>query len=144
MDGETAITPLLSREQILAQKGKLLVRDVPVPEWGGTVRIRELTSKERVQVEMSMVRQSKGSGGAQANLDSYPMLRGRVLARTIVNDALRPLFTEADIADLTELAAGPIERLFEIACAMSGLSQQDVDTMVGEFVTTPNGGSSSA
>jgi hypothetical protein len=55
-----------------------------------------------------------------------------------------PLFSEADIAELAELGSGPVERLFEIAQAMSGLSAADVESLVGESVSTPNGGSPSA
>jgi hypothetical protein len=77
-------------------------------------------------------------------MDAYPQLRGRVLARCLVDELNHPLFSEADIAELAELGSGPVERLFEIAQAMSGLSAADVESLVGESVSTPNGGSPSA
>lgn len=141
---KTSTRRLLSREDILAKGSELQVREVEVPEWGGFVRLRELTSSERTRVELSMVQQRQGRGGNQVDMSAYPRLRGRVLARSIVDEANHLLFTEADIEAFAEMGAGPIERLFAVACAMSGLSQQDVESMVGNSASTPNDDSPSA
>ena len=136
----------LTREQILAQRDHLVTRDIPVPEWGGDVRLRELTSRERTSVEMSLMTQKQGKNGmvqAGVNYDAYAILRAKVLSLSIVDEGNQRIFQPADIDALTELGSGPVERLFEVARALSGLSQQDVDSLVGNSVSTPNGGSHS-
>ena len=134
---------LLTREEILSRKGQLAWRDVPMPEWGpdASVRVREMTSAERVKVEVGMI-QTKGQNTGP-NLQAYPLLRGRVLAKSCVDEQGRLLFSEEDVHTLTELGAGAIERLFDVACALSGLSKEDVNNLVGESEASQNGDSPS-
>ena len=54
---------LLSKTEILTAND-LQTEDVEVPEWGGAVRVRSFTGREREPFEVSMVR---GAGRVSSN-----------------------------------------------------------------------------
>ena len=82
---------LLTKEQILGA-ADLEHRDVAVPEWGGTVRVRCMTGEERDAYESALY------NGDKVNLDN---VRARLLVLTVIDEQGARLFAdEADIAAL--------------------------------------------
>ncbi|HUU97758.1 MAG TPA: hypothetical protein VM487_18640 [Phycisphaerae bacterium] len=113
---------MLNRDQIL-QTQDLPVEVVPVPEWGGEVRVRTLTGAERDEWEVECTRRRAGD-----RVD----IRG-VMARLVVRSAMdeegRPLFTVADVDALNRKSARAIGRLFKVAQRLSGLTDEDVQVV---------------
>ena len=128
----------LGRDAILAAKS-LRTEEVKVPEWGGTVLVRELSGRERDEWEASLaVMRGKTMVPDVANI------RAKLAARTIVGDDGEPVFTQNDAAALGELSAAALDRVFDVASRLSGLNPEDVEAMTKNSGAAPGGGSSSA
>lgn len=114
---------LLTRDQILGADD-LLFEDVPVPEWGGTVRVRGLSGAERDDFEAGVV-QVKGKKTSM-NLRN---LRARLVALAVVGADGKRLFADSDVRALGHKSAAALQRVFEAAQRLSGLSDEDVEEL---------------
>ena len=128
----------LSRDAILAAKS-LRTEEVDVPEWGGTVLVRELSGRERDEWEASLAVQR-----GKTMVPDVANIRAKLAARTIVGDDGEPVFTQQDVAALGELSAAALDRVFDVASRLSGLNPEDVEAMTKNSGAAPGGGSSSA
>jgi hypothetical protein len=117
----------LTRDVIL-QADDLLVEDVEVPEWGGVVRVRGLTGAERDDFEASVVEQ-RGKK-TRLNMQNF---RAKLVVRVAINGDGQRLFTDKDASLLGRKSAAALQRVFEVAQRLSGLSDQDVEELVGNF-----------
>lgn len=113
----------LSKDQILAADDVQL-EDVDVPEWGGKVRVKSLTGTERDGLEASLI-EGKGKN-ASVNLAN---LRAKLVARSIVDDAGNRIFQDADVKALGAKSAAALNRVYEVAQRLSGITQEDVDEL---------------
>lgn len=95
---------LLSGAEILAAADAAF-EDVPVPEWGGTVRVRTLRAEERRQFERML-----GEKPELSEINSRTILVGLCLC----DEAGKPLFTPDQFKALADKSALPIIRLFEV------------------------------
>lgn len=133
---------LLTREAIL-DAPDINTEDVAVPEWGGTVRVKGLTGAGRDRFEAAMVGQSQGKGrnkSRQVNLDN---IRARMAALSIVGEDGDRLFSEADVRSLGEKSAAALQRVFDVAQRLSGLSEDDVEELAGNSDAAQSGSSTS-
>lgn len=129
---------LLGRNQILDAKD-LTTEDVPVPEWGGEVRIRMLTGEERDAFEASMV-ELKKDGSAKANREN---VRARLLVLCIVNEQGEQMFNRADIKLLGRKSAKALERVINAANELNGISEKDIEDLAEGFDSDPSEGDTS-
>lgn len=129
---------LLGRNQILDAKD-LLTEDVPVPEWGGEVRVRMLTGEERDAYEASMV-ELKKDGSAKANRDN---VRARLLILCIVNEQGEQMFNRADIKLLGRKSAKALERVIEKVNELNGITEKDIEELAEGFDSAPSEDSTS-
>jgi hypothetical protein len=129
----------LSREDILGAQD-LKTEDVEVPEWGGTVRVRSLTGAERDAYEAGIV-QLRGDGSRTFTLQNA---RARLVSLAVCNENGERLFSDKDIAELGKKSAAALERVFDKARHLSGLSDDDVEELAEGFKPAPSGGSTSA
>ncbi len=114
---------LLTRDQILKAQD-LPSEDVPVPEWGGTVRVRALTGAERDAFEQSIVEQRGRS--TRMNLQN---LRAKLVALTVVDEEGNRIFSDSDAKLLGKKSALALNRVFEVAQKLSGLTSEDVEEL---------------
>lgn len=127
----------LNRDDIL--KADDIGRElVPVPEWGGDVYVKGMTGAERDKFEASIVEQR----GKKQNLN-MTNIRAKLASLTICDEQGKRLFTEADIAKLSEKSASALQRVFAIAQRLSGIGDADVEELA-EGLDTPFGDSPSA
>lgn len=117
----------LSREQILGTDDSN-VETVEVPQWGGSVRVRALTGRERDRLEASMIGKN-GKADATKGLTNF---RARLVAASVVDDNGAPMFTEADIDLLADRSAAALDTIAQAAMRLSGLSSEDVNELAGE------------
>lgn len=128
----------LSRDDIL-KADDIVTEEVEVPEWGGSVLVRGLTGRERDEYEASMAVQ-RGS-----KLVPDPAnLRAKLIARCVVGDDGNLLFTPSDVDLLGRKSGAAVDRVFEVAARLSGLSDEDMDDLEKNSGTALSGGSSSA
>lgn len=117
---------ILSRDAILSSRAKLRTQEVDVPEWGGSVVVREMSGAERDAFEESMVVQRGKS--REVNLKN---LRARLVAFTVCGEDGKRLFSERDIEELGELSAAALNRVWDVARKLSGMSDDDVEELAG-------------
>ena len=132
------MTQYLSKEAILAVND-VQFEDVSVPEWGGAVRVKSLTGSERDGLEASMI-EGKGKN-ANVNLAN---LRAKLVARSIVDESGDRIFEDADIAALGRKSASALNRVYEVAQRLSGITQEDVDELTKNSEAAQSDGSGSS
>ncbi|MGW7598114.1 hypothetical protein [Streptomyces antimycoticus] len=121
-------TTYLSAEAILGADD-LDYEDVPVPEWGGTVRVRELPGTERDKFEAQFV---GGKDGASIRAEGLEGFRARLAAAAIVDADGKPLFrSAAETKRLGEKSANALQRVVDAAMRLSGMGEQDVAELTG-------------
>lgn len=125
MTTDTPPVVQLTRDEILA-KDDLQSELVTVPEWGGTqFLVRGLTGSERDDYEASCV---KGRGRkTEVNLRNA---RAKlVVLATYTPDGLSRFFQEDDAEQLGKKNAAALQRLFEPAARLSGLTDEDLEEL---------------
>jgi hypothetical protein len=120
----------LSREQILAVQD-CKIEEVDVPEWDGTVRVKALSGTERDQIE-AMVLGKSGKGR------NYENLRARMVALTVVNESGERIFETNDVTVLGSKNARALDRIFDVAQRLSGMTAKDVEELVGKSKPDPS------
>jgi len=110
----------LSREQILAAVD-MKIEAVEVPEWGGTVYIRNLTGKARERFEKSRYRMH----GKEVEI-IHENTRTSLLAATICDAQGNLLFTAEHLDALGEKSGEILDRLFEASQRLSCMRAEDL------------------
>jgi hypothetical protein len=101
---------MLTRDQILAAKDRES-EIVNVPEWGGDVRVAVLSGAGRERVQAA-------AGGGIASLSKFS---ATLLAASLIDEEGAPLFTEEDVAALSEKNPEVISRVLEVSIRLSKL-----------------------
>lgn len=137
---------ILSKEAILSADD--LVKElVEVPEWGGAVYVRALTGAERDAFEQSMVEmRTVRQGRKQETVREMRLqnIRARLCALTICDEEGNRLFTDADVQALGRKSASALNRVFQVAQRLSGLTDEDVEELAGNSDEIRSDDSSSA
>lgn len=128
---------LLNREAILAAND-LPTKDVPVPQWGGSVRVRSLTGAERDQFELDVLTARRDGKISPGNI------RARYVAMCVVGEDGANLFTADDVEALGRKSATVLDKIYQEVLQFNALTEDDVDELAGNFEPAPNGGSTSA
>lgn len=107
----------LTRDQILATK--VPEKDVPVPQWAGSVRLRGMDWRQRKTFL------AKHTSNVDGKLVPNELFSVALIAECAIDDAGEPLFTEADIEALAEKDPDAIVLLFVEARNLSKLNPDD-------------------
>src|SRR5512146_521473 len=115
---------------ILKKSDILAVRDietetVAVPEWGGEVLVSGLTGKERDEFEASVVEMR----GKSTKVD-MSNIRAKLCAIAIHDEEGKRMWDEDEVDELGKKSARALQRVFEVAQRLSGLSDGDVESLV--------------
>ena len=129
---------LLSKTAILAAQD-LQTEDVEVPEWGGAVRVRSFTGRERDAFEASMVR----GDGKDRKVDLTNM-RARLVGLTVIDETGQRIFTDDEVDLLGAKSGAALDRVFAVAQKLNGLSGADVDELSKNSSGVPSAVSTSA
>jgi hypothetical protein len=126
---------LLNKLQILAAND-LPTQDVDVPEWGGTVRVRGMTGKER-DVFIGSINNGKG----KPNIDA---IQSRLLSVALVNEDGSRMFSDAEIEVLQDKFSGALDEVFMVAQKLSRLTPSSADALGNGLSSTQSADSTSA
>lgn len=110
--------------------------DVDVPEWGGQVRIMELSSADRGYLEAGTV-VAQGST-ASVKVESLKTYRERLVAFGLVGESFERLYTNKEIAELGKKSGKVIERLAAKVQELSGMGRFAVKEAEGNSDATPS------
>lgn len=130
---------VLSRSDIL-NADDTKIEPCDVPEWGGVVLVKGLTGYERDQFEASILKQRK-DGQFVPTLDN---VRSKLVVKATVDEDGKALFSEGDIFDLGQKSAAALQRVWAKARELSGLSDEDVESLVGNSNADQSEGSTSS
>ncbi len=131
---------LLGKDQILEADDRKH-QDIDIPEWGGTVRLMGLSGTERDAYEGSLVVLGSNGKVARHNLTDA---RAKLVAKCLVDDDGRRLFTDSEVKALGAKNGAVIDRLYDTAKALSGIGKEHVEAKAGNSGTGPSAGSTSA
>ena len=115
---------VLTKQEIL-NVTDFAVQEVTVPEWGGMVRLKSLSGKERDLFEARIGAQSVG------NKVDLKGLRAFLLAMCMVDEKNELLFTVKDVEALNSKSARALNALFEVAQTMNGIGEEAVKELLG-------------
>jgi hypothetical protein len=115
--------------------------DVSVPEWGGEVRILELSSADRGYIEAGSV-VANGST-PQFKVESIKNNREKVVAFALVDENFNRLYSNKEIAELGKKSGLVIDRLFQVAMRISGMNPGAVQDAEGNSEAVQSGSSDS-
>lgn len=114
-------TPLILDRAAILAAGDLRLEAVPVPEWGGSVYVRELTAAQRDEWE--------------AELQDFPAARrnarAKLAALTVCDANRRLLFSASDVEALGRKSAGALQRVFNAALRLNRVSRLDLAELEG-------------
>lgn len=130
----------LTRDQII---GEGAIDDtnydtVACPEWGGDVRLKSISGTKRDAYEASLIDERGAS--RKMNLRNA---RAKLIILTACDETGRPLFTTEDLRALGAKNAAPLDRLFDAARKLTGMSDDDVEKLTENFGETDDEGGSS-
>lgn len=108
----------LNRETILAVKYDLPRKEVEVPEWGGSVFVRTLTSAERDAYEAWCLKKNGGK-----------LARSVFIVWTCCDETGKPIFTTADLPSLNQVPSYVLERVFDAAMKINKITAEDVEAL---------------
>ena len=114
---------LLTRQEILSIRD-IRTEIVFVPEWGGSVKIKAMTGKERDAWETALFQ----IDGKDVKMNKEN-LRAKLVALTVVDEAGQRLFTEADVEALGSKSASALDRIYQASQKLSGLAPDDIKEM---------------
>lgn len=95
-----------------------------IPELGKKVRIRAITGKERDAYEQSMV-----IGKGKDQTVNMRNARAKLAVLALANEDGSRMFSDADAGRLGNLPAIALERIFDRARKLGGLTDQDLDEL---------------
>lgn len=123
----------LSRDAILGVND-LQVEKVFVPEWGDEVIIRGLTGEELDAYQGSR-RQIRNAGTPQAEVVFIQdNARAGLLVKCIVDENGDRIFTDQDAGLLGMKNGKVLDRLYDVATRLSGMSDDEAEEMEGNSV----------
>jgi len=128
----------LTKEQIL-EALDLQTEVVEVPEWGGDVLVKGLSGAERDTLESEIV--TRKGKNTTVNLVN---LRAKMVARSVVDpETHKRLFTDADVQALGKKSAIALQRVFDVAQRLAGMSSDDVEELTKNSESEPSDDSGS-
>lgn len=123
----------LTRDAIIQADDRKMER-VDVPEWGGHVFVRSLTGRERDAFEADINKPSR-KGKGENNFDNF---RAKFVALCMVDEDGQQLFkTRQEIAMLGSKSVAALQRVFNKAQELNGMSDEDVEDLTEDFDQVP-------
>lgn len=107
---------LLKREDVLTSHD-VKTKDVEVAEWGGSVRVRQMTLAERGEF-------------ARRGADGVATTGAWLLATLCVDENGKRMFTDDDVEGLMRRNHRAIDRVVDAILEVNGLDQKKVDDAV--------------
>ena len=114
---------LLTKQQIV-NADDARTEDIEVPEWGGTVRVRSLSAKQRDAFEASLV-----TGEGKKRKTDLVNVRAKLVAACLVDEQGARLFSDDEAFALGLKSGATMDRVFTVCQRLAGLSPQDVEEL---------------
>ncbi|QKY79504.1 tail assembly chaperone [Streptomyces phage Lizz] len=118
--------------------------DVPVPEWGGDVRLMELSAADRGYIEAGSV--VANGQTPQLRVESLKVYREKLVGMAMVDENFQRIYSNKEISAgaLGVKSGAVIERLAAKVQEMSGMGRYAVKEAEGNSDAAPSDSSASA
>lgn len=113
---------ILSRAQL--DEIKLRIEELNVPEWGGSVLIREMTGTDRDAYEASVWGSKAPQKGRDRDLN-LANARARCVALCLIDENGQRLYKDNEVYLLGKLPAAGLDRVFDRCRELSGITDAD-------------------
>ena len=123
----------LTKQQILSTSPRL--KEVDVPEWGGSVFIRPLTIHEQAKLADLGTKHEKSSV-----VDRMKNCTLRLVQWSVCDEQGNPLFEGGDLEPLMNKAASAFLRLQDAILALSGLTEESRKELEKNLLSAPSDG----
>jgi hypothetical protein len=123
----------LTKQQILSTSPRL--KEVDVPEWGGSVFIRPLTIHEQAKLADLGTKYEKSSV-----VDRMKNCTLRLVQWSVCDEQGSPLFEAGDLEPLMSKAASAFLRLQDAILALSGLTEESRKELEKNLLSAPSDG----
>ena len=130
--------PRQAIREIILQADDLPQQSVECPEWGQTLNVRTLTGAERDDFENAVQSAGKTKGGMD--------LRGlkiKLVLLTLCDEDGELLFDATDEIVLNSKSSKAIDRIFQVAQKLNGLTAEDAEELLGNSDSAPTAASGS-
>lgn len=128
----------LSAEEFLALRPTVESVDI---EGHGKVRIRGLSAEERDDYEQTLV--ERGPDGKVRTKRKYTNVRASLVMRCLVDENGERMFSDKDLGELGKVDGAIVDRLYDVARRLSGMSREAEEEAVEGFEPAQDDDSSS-
>lgn len=111
----------LSRDQIISANDAR-TESVEVPEWGGTVRVKEMSASARDAFEQSLLGKDRKPSLSDA--------RAKLAAACICDENGDLLFSQSDVATLGRKSARALDRVIGVIQRINAMSDVELEESV--------------
>jgi hypothetical protein len=126
------------KAQILAADDRPF-EDLDIEEWGVKIRVRGMTGTERDAYEAKAVKLNQGGKDLEVQLRDF---RSRLVVKCLYDpETNERIFADDEAAQLGAKAGKVIDRLFDVAQELSGMTEGAVARAEGNFGIVLNDGS---
>jgi len=122
---------ILNKQEVLSKTPSL--KEVEIPEWGGSVYIRPITLAEQAKLADLGVKFEKALVAAKMKGVMLPLIQWAV-----VDAHGDQFFNAADLDALMNLPASSVLRLQDEILAYSGLTKESREELEKNLLNTPN------
>ena len=117
----------LNKQDILTVQDCKVV-EVNVPEWGGSVFVKVMSGKQRDAWEEFVVAHKDKDGKINT-----AGLRSMLVATCVCDEFGNALFTDEDIPDIEKKNASVLQRIFDEAAKLNGLTGESAEAIKADF-----------
>ncbi len=109
---------------------------VEMPMWGGIVLMAPMTGEARDRFEAdTLTLKERNTQDPNKSLHNF---RARLVSLCLVDEAGVLLFTASDVAALGEKSGAALDRLFDCAREINGMTEADVEELSGNSEGAPS------
>lgn len=116
---------------------------VPVDEWKLSVWVYGLSGSERGEWQRNLLERKSGGADLQANLNGVSVAAVKLCGICIRKEDGSRMFTDAQISALGTKSAIPLQKLYEVAQRLSGLTKERMKELEKALEQDPNAVASS-
>lgn len=119
--------PDATRDSIFKSKATAKIHTLDVPEWGGTVYVRELTGKQRDELDADWLEWRKEVNGKE---DDWSYLYAFICMFCVTDSEGHPIFAncEEDVKAINEVPAKSLQRVARFAMQVNGWGSESEES----------------
>ena len=126
----------LTRDQILLIE-TLKTEPLEIPEWNGSIVVREATAIERDEYEESLVRPHLVGKKTELKTD-FRNSKARLVVKCVIDDKGDRVFGDKDAEALGGKSAAVIDRIFQVVRRLSGMALKSEEELEKNFEGGPS------